>query len=217
MLVLLRQGDVPFCSLLSESPGRGRFKCANDMPKVVHIRYTIAMTITDKIYDAVDDFGLITSAEAKEIGVSNAELVQQARRGKLVRVARGVYRMPVWPYQEAAPYAIAVKSAGSGARLFGESVVALLRLAPTDPGRMWVASPRRARRNVGEGVHITRCHLDDPVQFYDGVASQPVADAIERAVATMGVDRAMDAAKEALRQGYITEADYDRLKRELRA
>ena len=67
------------------------------------------MTITDKIYEAVDDFGLITSAEAQEIGVSNAELVQQERRGKLVRVARGVYRMPVWPYQEAAPYAIAVK------------------------------------------------------------------------------------------------------------
>ena len=41
------------------------------------------MSKTDYIYDAVDDFGLITSAEAKELGVSNAELVQQARRGKL--------------------------------------------------------------------------------------------------------------------------------------
>lgn len=131
-----------------------------------------------------------------------------------MRVARGVYRMPVWPYQEAAPYAIAVKSVGSDARLFGESVIALLSLAPTDPGHMWVASPRRVRKNVGEGVRIAKCHPDDPVQFYDGIPSQPVADAIESAAATMGVDRAADAAEEALRQGYITEADRNRLKGE---
>lgn len=187
----------------------------NDMSIIVHIRYTIDMTITDRIYDAVDDFGLITSAEAKEIGVPNAELVQQARRGKLVRVARGVYRMPIWPYQEMAPYAIAVKSVGSDARLFGESVIALLGLAPTNPGRMWVASPRRARRSVGEDVCIARCRSDDPVRLYDGVPSQPVADAIASAVATMGVDRAMDAAEEALRQGYITKTDHNRLSKEL--
>ena len=94
------------------------------------------MAIIDDIYGNVDDFGLITSAEARELGVSNKELVQQARRGKLVRVARGVYRMPVWPYQEAAPYAIAVRAAGEGAYLYGESVVALLGLAPTDPTRI---------------------------------------------------------------------------------
>ena len=53
------------------------------------------MAIIDDIYGNVDDFGLITSAESRELGISNAELVQQARRGKLVRVARGVYRMSV--------------------------------------------------------------------------------------------------------------------------
>jgi len=85
--------------------------------KVVHIRYTSAMAIIDDIYANVDDFGLVTSAEAKEFGIPNTELVQQERRGKLVRVARGVYRMPVWPHQEAAPYAIAVKAAGEGGGL----------------------------------------------------------------------------------------------------
>ena len=48
------------------------------------------MAIIDKIYDAVDDFGMITSAEARE-------LVQQSRRGKLVRVARGVSACPYGP------------------------------------------------------------------------------------------------------------------------
>ena len=104
------------------------------------MRYIIGMAIIDDIYANVDDFGLITSAEAKGLGVSNAELAQQARRGKLVRVARGVYRMPIWPYQEAAPYAIAVKAAGQRSYLFGESVVALLGLAPTNPSAMYAKS-----------------------------------------------------------------------------
>ena len=63
--------------------------------KIIQIRYTSAMAIIDDIYANVDDFGLVTSEEARWIGISNAEMVQQERRGKLVRVARGVYRMPV--------------------------------------------------------------------------------------------------------------------------
>ena len=46
------------------------------------------MAKIDDIYEGVDDFGLITSSEAAKLGMSNAELVQQAKAGKLVRVAR---------------------------------------------------------------------------------------------------------------------------------
>ena len=45
------------------------------------------MAKIDDIYEAVDDFGLITSAEAAELGMSRAEMVQQEKLGKLVRVA----------------------------------------------------------------------------------------------------------------------------------
>ena len=51
------------------------------------------MAKIDGIYNEVDDFGLITSAEARELGVSNAELVQQAHRRKLQRMSRSVYRV----------------------------------------------------------------------------------------------------------------------------
>ena len=173
------------------------------------------MAIADKIYEEVDDFGLITSAEAKELGVTNAELVQQARRGKLVRVARGVYRMPIWPFQEAAPYAIAVKAVGSGARLHGESVVAILGLAPTDPSRMQVATPGRVRRNIGKGVRIAKCDTEDPVSYYEGVPCQALPDAIIDAARTMGKARAVEAAKEAERRGYLTRAEVGAIEKEL--
>lgn len=164
------------------------------------------MAKIDDIYEAVDDFGLITSAEAAELGMSNAELVQHADRGKLVRVGRGVYRMPVWPFQREAPYAIAVKSAGEGAFLYGESVVALLELAPTDPAKMWIGVPKRTRRALGPGVNLVQAKGMSPVRL-EGVPCQPVVEAIEYAVVSMGWDRAMQAAEEALRRGYISESD----------
>lgn len=172
------------------------------------------MAKIDDIYDAVDDFGLVTSAEAAVLGMSNAELVQQARMGKLVRVARGVYRMPVWPSQPAAPYAVAVRAAGEGACLYGESVVALLGLAPTDPAKVWVAVPRRTRRNLGRGVRLVHVPGIEP-EWHEGVACQPVAEAILAAEPTMGPSRALEAARDALRLGYITIRDTDEIKRGL--
>ena len=159
------------------------------------------MAKIDDIYEGVDDFGLITSSEAAKLGMSNAELVQQAKAGKLVRVARGVYRMPVWPSQPQAPFAIAVKAAGVGAFLYGESVVALLQLAPTDPSKMWVATPNRVRRDLGKGVRIVRS--DAEPTWIDGVPCQPLAAAIACVAQTMGADRALEAASEALRMGYL--------------
>lgn len=40
------------------------------------------MAKIDLIYEAVDDFGLITSAEAADLGMSRAEMVQQEKLGK---------------------------------------------------------------------------------------------------------------------------------------
>lgn len=172
------------------------------------------MTKLDDIYDAVDDFGLITSAEAKDLGVSNAELVQLARRGGLVRVGRGVYRMPVWPYQESAPYAIAVKSVGRDAYLYGESVLALLGLAPTDPVHIWAASPSRVRKSLGN-IRVADRQPPGNLATYDGVVSQPVKDAIMAAAVTMGNLRASQAAREAERRGYISHDDAQQIERKL--
>lgn len=173
------------------------------------------MAKIDRIYEAVDDYGLITAAEASDLGMAKAEIVQQANLGKLVRVARGVYRMPVWPFQAEAPYAIAVKAAGEGAFLYGESVVALLGLAPTDPAKMWIATPRRCRRDLGSGVRIVRADGTQP-EWVEGILCQPVADAIEAASRTLGAQRARRAASEALRRGLITPAEASALERGLR-
>lgn len=169
------------------------------------------MAKIDEIYNAVDDFGLITSSEAAGLGMSNAELVQQARMGKLVHVARGVYRMPVWPYQPEYPYAIAVKAAGEGAFLYGESVIALLNLAPTDPTKIWIATLKRTRRNLGKGIKLIPADNEIPIRI-EGIPCQSLTDAVIAASKTMGIERALRAASEARNKGYITEKDMNLLK-----
>ena len=48
----------------------------------------------DTIYEhAADNYGLITSSEAKVLGVPNIELVKLAHRGRLSRLGHGVYRV----------------------------------------------------------------------------------------------------------------------------
>lgn len=59
-----------------------------------------------------DNCRLVTYVDARALGASDTEVVQCAALGRLVHVARGVYLVPVWPFQEHAPYAIAVRAAG---------------------------------------------------------------------------------------------------------
>ena len=118
--------------------------------------------------------------------MSNAELVQQAKAGKLVRVARGVYRMPVWPSQPQAPFAIAVKAAASGPSSTE---------SPSSPYSSWHprtiqdvgrhAEPRPAGPRERRQDRQIRCRAT----WIDGVPCQPLAAAIACAAQTMGADR----------------------------
>lgn len=55
------------------------------------------MTKYEKIYEiAAGNHGLITSAQAREAGVSNNELIQYARRRRIAKVGHGLYRLEQW-------------------------------------------------------------------------------------------------------------------------
>ena len=77
------------------------------------------MTKFNDIYEiASDNYGLITSAQAREVGISNKELVQYAIRGKIERVGQGVYRLVQRIPEPNDGYALAVALVGPGAFLY---------------------------------------------------------------------------------------------------
>ena len=88
----------------------------------------------EALYDLAEgNFGLVSFAQAKSIGISIRELDRWRKKGWIEKPARGVYRVSRFPTSECDPYAIAVESVGCDAYLHGESVLALLHLAPTNP------------------------------------------------------------------------------------
>lgn len=174
------------------------------------------MTYYDDIYErAVDENYLITTAEAREIGVPAIELAKLAHRGRLDYLGNGVYRLARFVPSATDPYAVAVKRLGKGAFLHGESVIALLDLAPTNPARIYVATPTRVRRTLPEDLYVIKVPEGAAATRYEGIPCQPVADALRSCASTMMPERIREAAEAALAQGYLPKSDHDALLEEI--
>lgn len=74
-------------------------------------------------------------------------------------------------------YAWAVMSVGPDALLFGESIIAMLGLAPTNPTRMFVATPRRTRRKLPNSIKVEWLRGIKPTATYNGIPCQSAQDA----------------------------------------
>lgn len=174
------------------------------------------MTKFDDIYEiAADNFGLITSSEARDIGVTNNELVQYARRGRIERVGQGVYRLVQRIPEQNDSYALAVTLAGPDAYLYGEAVLGMLGLCPTNPAYLHVATPNRMRKSLPDYIRIVRTPGATAGAVYDGVPCQRVADAIRATMGHMIPDRLADAIERGREEGYITRAEGEALTHEL--
>lgn len=174
------------------------------------------MTIYDDIYEiAVDNHYLITTDKAAEIGISAVELAKLAHRGKLENISRGLYRLMRYVPSETDSYAIAVARLGKDAYLYGESVIAMLELAPTNPNYICVATPKRTRKVIPDSIRLYKASPNDKITTYNGIPCQSVACAIKSAQATMMDDRLQDAAKRANEEGYVTTKTFNCLKSEM--
>lgn len=169
----------------------------------------------DIIYEiAADNYGLVTSAEARKAGVTNNELVQYARRGRIERVGQGVYRLVRRIPEPNDAYALAVALVGPDAYLYGEAVLGMLELCPVNPAYIHVATPRRTRRTLPGYLRIVHTPGAGANAVYDGIPCQHVADAILSAAHVMS-ERLADAADRARDEGYLTRAEHDAIMKEL--
>lgn len=182
------------------------------LPKALRFCYIFDMTNYEKVFDfAIENYGLITTDQARTIGVSPARLVDLAHRGRLVRIGHSVYQIVHYLPTPNDAYAQAVALIGHGAYLYGESVVALLGLAPTSPDRIYVAVFGRVRRNPGKGIVVCNANAADAPSLIEGIPAQSVWRALVSAKDTMPESRIEEAAAEARRQGRIDDGDMRRI------
>ena len=188
------------------------------MQKFTIIGKLLRMTYYDGIYEyAADHYGLITSANAKEMGIPVVELGKLHSRGRLARVGHGVYRICHYIPTLLDGYADAIALVGRNAYLYGESVLAMHNLAPTNPATIKVATPNIVRKSLPPYLAVITRNSNEQITWYEGIPSQTVAEAIRACKPTMMSDRLLDAVREARKQGLINEREAIQLTKEIKS
>lgn len=174
------------------------------------------MTRFDDIYEiAADNYGLVTAAEAADAGAATSEVARYVRAGWLEKVGRGVYRLARYVPTPYDGYAEAVALVGPGSYLYGESVLAMHGLCPTNPKRTLVATPKRVRKELPSGIEVVQRPEGEAVTAYEGIPSQSVRDAIRSCEGKLMTERLRQAAGSAQRNGLITRRQHEELAEEL--
>lgn len=166
---------------------------------------------------AMDHYGYISTRDAVDAGVPAGELPKLAARGGLENVAYGLYRVPDVPPTALGQFAEALARVGEGAYLHGESVLALWGLADVNPRQVKVAVTRRARPKLPAFIALTRSTGGPETTVYEGLAAQPVADAILECRGRIETGRLLEATKKARAEGLLTTAEWQRVKKGLRS
>lgn len=174
------------------------------------------MNFFDAIYSlSTENHGIVTLSAATALGVHRKDMTRWVKSGRIRRVGHGVYRVNQYPSSPDDPFAIAVASLGPRAYLCGESVLALLDLAPTNPRYFHVAVNGKMRRKVDDNIKVeTRRYSYTPMN-YEGIPVEKPIDAIRSLIGKMMPDRLVAAAHEASRKGYAYKEDAEELIKEI--
>ena len=172
-----------------------------------------------KLYDninaiAISNYGLITSAQATEVGVRLKDLLEWVKIGRLEKCWRGVYRLVHYLPTEYDRYAEALATVGNDAMIWGESVLAMHNLAMVNPEKIEVATTRRVRRELPTWITLIRLQ-DEPLQdFFNGIRCQPLAEVFRHCKGKVMTHRLAEAVREAEQRGLLGFTEAETLKKE---
>lgn len=179
----------------------------------------LADTYRRRLFEkALDQYGYVTTDDARELGVPAVELRKLAGRGGMQRVGHGVYRFDAVPRTARDEFMEAVLRVGRDAHLTGDAVLALHDLALVNPRRIRVGTRRRARPKVPATIEIVKDDVaEDEVTVYEGIPATTVARALRDCRGKVMTDRLLDAVTEAERRGLIRRGEAQDLRDEMLA
>ena len=174
---------------------------------------------------AEENDGLFTSEQARDSGFTDSVLSRLAQRGRIERTARGVYRIPYVPinrfsqYREAILWAQAHRGPHTVA-LSHEIALAIYGISDANPSVIHVTVPRsaRLRRESPKSVVV---HHDDlssqEITLIEGLPVTSIARTITDLLHLGGrLDLISQAITDARREGYISAAETQRIRRALK-
>lgn len=163
--------------------------------------------------------GLVSRQQAvDELGVTGAAIDNLVARGRLERVAHGIYRYPHLPGVTQEPFQVALLRTGEPeAALSHETALAIHDISDVNPARYHVTipSPRRIRRSDNDRyvVHVQSLEQHQ-VMWWEQMRVVTPATAIEQCLAD-GTPRYLlrQALERGARTGAVSRDDIDHLTR----
>lgn len=176
----------------------------------------------DLVTFADEQDGLFTAEQARESGFTDSVLSRLAQRGRIERTGRGVYRIPYVPinrlsqYREAVLWARAHRGPERVA-LSHETALVVYGISDANPAAIHLTIPKaaRLRRESPRAVVLHRDELPDgDVTVIEGLPVTSVARTVADLLHAGGrLDFVGQAITDARREGYISAAEAQRLRR----
>ena len=179
------------------------------------------MSVQDRLWEiAIEQYGYVTTRDAKTIGAGAIDLTKLAHRGQLARVAHGVYRFDQLPVTARDEFMLAVLWTGSPqAALSHDTALAAYDLCDINPNKIHLVVPTESRiRRQGGGDYVL--HRDDLVPdqigWWEGIRTVTVPTAIDQGIQSGVPSRLLDQAiSNARARGRVTDQQHSRLVRAL--
>lgn len=174
------------------------------------------MTLYDDIYEiAADNHGLITTSQVIALSGAHKDLHRLVNDGRLTHIGHGVYRIKHHTLEPNDIYAECVVLVGAEAYLYGESVIAMHELIPTNPTRIYVATPKRVRKKLPAIINLVKGDPAEVLTSFEGIPAQRIPAAIRSCKSTIMPERLRAAVEKARIQGLIFAEDENILLEEL--
>jgi predicted transcriptional regulator of viral defense system len=165
----------------------------------------------ERLYNvALDQYGYVTSGDARELGIDVVQLGIMHSRGQLEHIAYGLYRFPMVPTSERDAYMEAVLWVGRDAALSHDAVLALHGLGLANPRTLRVVTPHRVRRRHPRAdITVIRDLLPErDLTSYFRIPSTTVARALLDSRDLVMPSRLREAADVARQQGLLLADGY---------
>jgi predicted transcriptional regulator of viral defense system len=137
---------------------------------------------------ALDQHGFVTTAQARDLGISAALLAMMVRRGRVERVSHGVYRVGQVPTTPSDPWMQAVLWTGfPEACLSHDSALDAWEISDINPNEIHVtvAAKRRVERTIPKGYVIHRQDLTPrQMTWWEAIPTVTAATAIRQCLET---------------------------------
>ena len=172
----------------------------------------------EKVLDiAAEQYGYVTTSQARDHGVPSNTVRMMADRGALERVSWGVYRVPTFPPSPFAEYMEATLwPAGVRGVISHESALVLYGVSDVSPSAIDITVPRsfRIRRDIPNHLVVHYADLEDEdVTVFEGIPTTSMRRTILDSHRThLGPALLRQALEDAEREGFLNPTQVAELK-----